>query len=90
MGSEAFLERMLAPRKALFDSQMKVDHVSTYREGSSSGTHDEGLVDPLVEEVVGQDIDHQVGQHADDGAGLDSIDLDSEAPDLTLSALGHI
>uniref|UniRef100_A0A803PIX0 Uncharacterized protein n=1 Tax=Cannabis sativa TaxID=3483 RepID=A0A803PIX0_CANSA len=76
MDSKAFMERMLARGKALFKSRMEIDQVGAYREGSSLGTHDEELADPLVEEVAGQDIDHQAGQHADDGASLDSMDLD--------------
>uniref|UniRef100_A0A803PRY3 Uncharacterized protein n=1 Tax=Cannabis sativa TaxID=3483 RepID=A0A803PRY3_CANSA len=59
MDREAFMERMLARVKALFKSLIEVDQVATYQEGSSSGTHDEGLADPPLEEVAGQDRDRQ-------------------------------
>uniref|UniRef100_A0A803QQX0 Uncharacterized protein n=1 Tax=Cannabis sativa TaxID=3483 RepID=A0A803QQX0_CANSA len=84
------MERTLSRGKAVFESQREVDQVPTYEEGSSSGTHDEDSPDPPMEEVASQDIDHQVYQHADDGANLNSVDLNLGAPDLALSVPAHI
>uniref|UniRef100_A0A803PYL2 Uncharacterized protein n=1 Tax=Cannabis sativa TaxID=3483 RepID=A0A803PYL2_CANSA len=87
MGSQAFVERLLAQGKALLESQMETDQVLTYREGSSSGIHDEELADPPMEEVASHDTNHQVRPHGDDGAELDSVDLNLTTPD---SAPAHI
>uniref|UniRef100_A0A803PT70 Uncharacterized protein n=1 Tax=Cannabis sativa TaxID=3483 RepID=A0A803PT70_CANSA len=56
---EAFVKRMLARGKALFESQIEADQVLTYPEGSSSENHDEGLAKQPMESC-GQ-IDVQKG-----------------------------
>uniref|UniRef100_A0A803P128 Uncharacterized protein n=1 Tax=Cannabis sativa TaxID=3483 RepID=A0A803P128_CANSA len=52
MGSKAFVEHILARERVLFQSRLEADQPAVYREGSS-GNHDEGLADPLAEEVAG-------------------------------------
>uniref|UniRef100_A0A803PYC7 Uncharacterized protein n=1 Tax=Cannabis sativa TaxID=3483 RepID=A0A803PYC7_CANSA len=59
---------------------MEADQAAAYREGSSSGHHDEGLVGPPAEEVAGQVTNHQ-----GDLLGTAMANLDFDNPNLAAS-----